>query len=397
MEEKNNKHHIPHFSPSLGQKVLGILGNLCFLYPSMFAKVTLVTGKKGKTATIHLLRDFHLRVKRPFAYISSEEMGICLKGEMVSLRTHRYENLNAFTIQQFIRKALKYGATHIVLEASYEHISFGTFQGVEWDQGLVTYFSLREEPLEEEHTLYGLLREHLLDKLAFTRRKNGIAKTLFLNRDDYFFTDCEEVVADKKYAFGGTAKATVHISQVRSTKYGMRAELMVPNRSYPLKTNMLDELHIYFLLAAFTFALAEHMPLEELAGDLVVPKEHEFPLPIPVSLGLTLADQGALLDAKKRSGGKGLVVAIGAECTEELVNHLMPYLEEETLTFLLLFAQVEQEAVRKLMLAEKKATVLWYENWHLAMEYIETLLDDQEWSIVFADQPRTIAKRVREG
>lgn len=219
------------------RKELALLIAQALDYPAKKLKIIGVTGTKGKTSTSYLI--YHLLTQRgcKSALISTAEKFIDSTLVAMDLTTPLPEHLHIF-----FAMCVERGIEYVVMEVSAQSLSLHRVEGLEFEAGVFTNFSL--EHLE----FYKNMQEYLDAKILFLSMVKN-PKNMFINFDDpsgqaiclQYQRFSSYSLDDKKSSYFGwvTLQSSSLELQIKENEY-----------LYTIKAHLVGKFNAYNLFAA---------------------------------------------------------------------------------------------------------------------------------------------------
>jgi len=159
---------------------LAYLGALRYGFPSRQLCVIAVTGTKGKSTVVELIRAILTEAGHKTA--SAGTINFCI-GDECRPNTYKMTMIGRFFLQKFLREAVQKGATHAVIEMTSE----GTLQHRHRfiDMDALVFTNLAPEHLER----HGGLERYAAAKLSIARqleRSHKHPRMVVANADDAY-------------------------------------------------------------------------------------------------------------------------------------------------------------------------------------------------------------------
>ena len=107
----------PHFLISTYHYLLAFVGAVVFGFPSRKLNVIAVTGTKGKSSVVELISALLEEAGFKTAHASTIHFKI---GDKVERNMHKMTMPGRFFLQHFLRRAVRAGCTHAVIEMTSE-------------------------------------------------------------------------------------------------------------------------------------------------------------------------------------------------------------------------------------------------------------------------------------
>lgn len=299
-------------------KIVAVVANLYFRFPSRYLNVIAVTGTKGKTTTTNLIA----RILTEAGYKTGMTSTIRFQvGDQQWANVTKITTLGPFTLQKLLRQMVNERCTHAVIEVSSHAILQNRIWGINFDTAVFT--NIGEDHLDYHGGFDNYLRSKglIFDRLNRSPRKTRIQKIVVLNKDDAHFNYFDQFIADRKYLYG-MGGGTVYCTDMRMTSVGSTFMLHVPNEKEEVNLKIPGEFNVYNALAAAAVGLANNINISTLKNALekasVLPGRFESvdcgqKYNVIVDYAHTVESLDSLLEMYKRltSGGR-LFTVFGA-------------------------------------------------------------------------------------
>ncbi len=205
--------------------VLAIAANIRYGFPSRHITVIGVTGTDGKTTTTTLIYEILKTAGYKVSMITTVQAVIA--GKIYDTGLH-VTNPDPFSLQKYLRAAVKHGDTHMVLEVTSHGLAQYRVFGVRFAIGVIT--NVTHEHLDWHRTF----KLYLATKLSLLTR----ASVVVINRDEAELYN----------------RAIPLLRRKTLITYGIRREAKITPQSYPFTTRLVGEFNQYNCLAALAVA-----------------------------------------------------------------------------------------------------------------------------------------------
>src|SRR3989344_9025856 len=238
----------------------GQVGALMYLYPSRKLFVVGVTGTKGKSTTVELIRSIFAEAGFKVAAASTIRFTI---GNESERNLFKMTMPGRFYLQQFLRKAVSADCTHAVIEMTSEGAR--QFRHIGIDLDALVFTNLQPEHLES----HGGMEQYAAAKLSLAKHLEASPKRpryIVANIDDEYGKRFLEVGVEHKVPFS-LKDAEPYNTSDKSVRFVFKDELFtVPLPGVFNIKNMLAALAlgeaIGLPLAVMKRALEHHGPIE---------------------------------------------------------------------------------------------------------------------------------------
>ncbi len=224
-------------------------------YPARHLCMIGVTGTDGKTTTSNLISTILETAGHRTGLMTTANFRI---GEQEWENTTRQSTLEALEVQQFLRRALDEGATHVVIEATSHGLELQRVRGCDFDIGVVT--NITHEHLDFHKTIenYRRAKARLFEMLDPSRDKGlGIHPRAILNRDDVSYEVLRPYCRVPILDYGLDERAAVRAIDVELHADSTRFRAILPTGEITIETRLVGGFNVTNCLAAIaaTFAL----------------------------------------------------------------------------------------------------------------------------------------------
>ena len=214
-------------------RLFSVLSVVFYGRPSREMVVVGITGTNGKTSVVEYITQILREAGIKTASVSSLYFRI---GDEAEKNTLKMTMPGRFFLQKFLRRALKAGCTHAVLEITSEGIRQFRHKNIDWDVLVLT--NITPEHIESHGSFenYRKAKEKVFAELSKTYCKSDVAKTFIINGDDPAAPEFLKYEADKKIIYS--------------------------KKDAPRELKLLGEFNLYNIAAAVKTAQALGIPQE---------------------------------------------------------------------------------------------------------------------------------------
>jgi len=252
-------------------KIVVIMANLVYWFPSKDLIVVGVTGTNGKSTTVNLIAKVLQEHGDKVGLMTTMNYKI---GDKEWLNTTRMTMLGRFALQKMLRQMVKAGCKYAVVETSSEGIMQNRSWGIRYDVAVMT--NLTPEHIEAHGSFenYKKAKGKLFSGLAKYPKKKYqgqvIDKAIVVNLDDEHWQYYLNFQADNKYAYGlKEFRFPEEVKYIKPKDYQLFADHTVFNlKGLDFKTNLIGEFNIYNCLAAICVGLHFGLTVEECKSAL---------------------------------------------------------------------------------------------------------------------------------
>ncbi len=232
---------------------LAYLGAVVYGFPSRSLTVVAVTGTKGKSSTAEMLRAILARAGRNVAIVGTIRFMI---GDEEERNLYKMTLPGRFFLQRFLRKAVRKGTTHAVIEMTSEGAKQFRHRGVALDA--LVFTNIAPEHIES----HGSFENYLAAKLSLgtaLSRSSKRPRIMVANADDAHGKDFLALEADVKRPFSE--------KDISSSSGGTQGTTFV-YRNTPFALKLPGRFNVLNALAAIEAADALGVPLQTAAEAL---------------------------------------------------------------------------------------------------------------------------------
>ncbi len=187
--------------------LLAKLGAFLYGYPSEKLIIIGVTGTSGKSTTVFILHD--LLQKSGMKVGSLSTIAFRINSEL-KLNDRKMTMLGRFQTQRFLRRMIRAGCTHAIIETTSEGIEQYRHRGIHYDTLLLT--NLYPEHIEAHGSFlnYKNAKLKLFDHLEKNSPKviggKTIPRSIIVNGNNEYASDFLNFEVEKKYCYKNKAK-----------------------------------------------------------------------------------------------------------------------------------------------------------------------------------------------
>jgi len=206
-------------------------------YPAKRLKLIGVTGTKGKTSTSYMMYHLLKQQGSKVALLSTAEKLIQSIPVKMSLTTPLPEHLH-----MFFNMCIQHNVEYVVMEVSAQALSLHRVEGLEFEAGIFTNFSL--EHLE----FYKNMQDYLDAKVGLFKMVKQ-PKNMFINYDD----ESGYQILQKHPEFGSYSlqdNCAKWYGQVNLLQGSLEVQIKEQNQIYSLKSSLVGRFNAYNLFVA---------------------------------------------------------------------------------------------------------------------------------------------------
>ena len=233
--------------------LLACVGAVIFGNPSRKLEVIAVTGTKGKSSVVELVSALLEEAGYKTAHASTIAFKI---GDKTERNLHKMTMPGRFFLQSFLRKAVKAGCTHAIIEMTSEGARQFRHKFISLDALIFT--NLAPEHIES----HGSYEKYVAAKVSIAKaleRSQKQHKVLVVNGDDKESQKFLDVFSGTKLTYGArdAGGPVVAPEGISFNWNGVRIESLLPG-----------EFNLYNILAAITYAKAAGISTEHIKSGI---------------------------------------------------------------------------------------------------------------------------------
>ncbi len=259
------RQYAPSFVLQAYHWLLAKVGALLYCHPSRKLVVIGVTGTKGKSTVVTLIRHILQAAGHKTGLVSTINFAI---GETEWKNETKQTMPGRFTLQKLLRKMVQADCRYAVIETSSEGIAQFRHLGIEYD--VVVFTNLSPEHIESHgsYEKYRRAKLKLFQRLNTKKRKiidgQEIKKIMVANHDDKEAENFLFFPADKKYTFGLKNISGLLMSDrpvvAREVSTGNDGLSFLVNEER-ISMELLGEFNVYNAMAAICVGLSQDITL----------------------------------------------------------------------------------------------------------------------------------------
>lgn len=205
---------------NFAHKILAIIANIQYGFPSKKLFIIGVTGTDGKTTTTSLIHHILKSADKKVAMVTT--IGAVINNKTYDTGFH-VTTPSSFSLQKYIKKALDQKVEYLVLEITSHALDQHRAYGINFDIGVLTNIT-------HEHLDYHKTYENYLKAKAKLFQKAPVA---ILNKDDQSFEKISKLIPNK-----------------RIIAYSLSKEAEFNLKKFPFKTKLSGDYNLQNCLAA---------------------------------------------------------------------------------------------------------------------------------------------------
>ncbi|MBS0618357.1 MAG: UDP-N-acetylmuramoyl-L-alanyl-D-glutamate--2,6-diaminopimelate ligase [Spirochaetes bacterium] len=238
----------PDFLRGAGRTISFLLGE-----PTRYLTTVGVTGTNGKTTVAHSLFQALNHLNKASMYIGTLGMEITKHKITTGMTTP-----DAITSQRMLAQGLKQKALYACLETSSHGLAQGRLEGINFQIGIFT--NLTQDHLDYHHNMesYYRAKRRLFEYMLFSSRKAPESvKGAIICIDDDYGRRLYQWLKNQNPSFPvislslNEKSADAHVTDVQATFEGYSCTLVVAQKSYFIKTQLLGRFNLMNLSSCF--------------------------------------------------------------------------------------------------------------------------------------------------
>lgn len=240
------------------RKIMAILANHFYDYPSEKMSLIGVTGTNGKTTVTHVINELLKLAGKKTGLIGTN--GMHIDDEFLPVTNTTPGNL---TLQSNMKKMVDKGVTVCSLEVSSHSLVQGRTWGIDMDVAVLT--NVTHEHLDYHKTMAGYrhAKELLFTQLG-NNRKGENGKVAVINKDDEAFEAYNQATPAEVISYSTKDEtADFFATNIKYDTDKTTFDLIVAGETYPVETQMIGEYNVSNTLAALGAVYALSLPLSE--------------------------------------------------------------------------------------------------------------------------------------
>ena len=313
------KKYIPKNLLLIYHRISSILPVFLYLNPSSKMVVIGITGTKGKTTSSYFIHSV-LSKKYKVGMITTSE--VFIGKDRFRNKTHQTMPKGAF-IQKTLKKMLKRGCSHCVIETTSEGIKYMRHFGINYDYLIFTNLSPEHLPAHNnDYTEYRKTKEIIFKTLTKHKRKilfgRRIKKINIVNNDDNMSKYFSRHNADQKISFSIESDSDNKVQDIKDSEEGVIFTLKDKRYILSLK----GDFNIINTLPAIIIGEIEKVEEKDISQAIsqvsfIPGRMQELFLGQDYNLIVDYAHEAksmkTLMDSAKKFTNKRIIVILGAE------------------------------------------------------------------------------------
>jgi len=250
---------VPYLQTENPRKTLAFLAAAINGNPARNLIMIGVTGTDGKTTTVNLIFNILLACGIKAGMIST--VNAVIGNELIDTGFH-VTTPDAIEIQSLLRKMVKSGITHVVLETTSHGLDQYRVDACEFNIAVITNITHEHLDYHGDYEGYLNAKFKLISMLVGTREKvEGIPRLAILNRDDISYSKLIEKLNDEsyhsinKFTYGLSDDALIHAKNISKSPGGLEFDVEIFGQTYRVNSPLIGVFNIYNILAAISVAV----------------------------------------------------------------------------------------------------------------------------------------------
>ncbi|MFD2628292.1 UDP-N-acetylmuramoyl-L-alanyl-D-glutamate--2,6-diaminopimelate ligase [Oceanobacillus kapialis] len=253
--ERPIKANVPVVVVSDTARVLAMLADRFYGYPTKALPLIGVTGTNGKTTVTYLLETIFNKDQKKTGVIGTIQMKI--GDDTFPVNNTTPDSLN---LQRSFRHMLEHDVEQAIMEVSSHALDMGRVYGCDFDVAIFTNLSQDHLDYHKDIDDYLRAKSLLFSQLGNTYAKHQ-PKFAVLNEDDPASTVLKRSTAQPVLTYSCKKDADVMATDIKLDAGGTTFTLVTPIGSISINSKLIGMFNVYNMLAASTAAIAKQVPL----------------------------------------------------------------------------------------------------------------------------------------
>lgn len=223
-------------------KLLAILANIIYRYPSRKLVVIGITGTKGKSTTANMVWQILTKAGNKVGLITTANFRI---GDKEWINATKMTMPGRLRLQKLLRQMVKIGCRYAIIETSSEGIKQFRHWGIKYQIGVFT--NLTPEHIES----HGSFANYRAAKAELFKNLSGLRISI-LNKDDNNFSYYKNIPAQQYIYYGLEKEADYFPVNLQTTTDGWQFEV----KGHLINVNLPGVFNVYNAMAAIATAKA---------------------------------------------------------------------------------------------------------------------------------------------
>ena len=245
-------------------RVMALLANHFYGYPTQSLQMIGVTGTNGKTTVTHMIDALLEKPNKPTALIGTIYRKIGSK----IIQTHN-TTPEILTLHETFQELKEIGGEICMMEVSSHALQLGRIWGLDYDCAVFTNLTHEHLDLHKTMEQYAHAKSLLFSQLGNYVGENSKPKVAILNADDEQFQMFEYSTPAQVISYGITANADFKAENIRTENGHTIFELVIQQEErYLVDMPILGIFNVYNILSAIAVAYVYGISIEEILGKV---------------------------------------------------------------------------------------------------------------------------------
>ena len=245
-------------------RVMALLANHFYGYPTQSLQMIGVTGTNGKTTVTHMIDALLEKPNKPTALIGTIYRKIGPK----IIQTHN-TTPEILTLHETFQELKEIGGETCMMEVSSHALQLGRIWGLDYDCAVFTNLTHEHLDLHKTMEQYAHAKSLLFSQLGNYVGENSKPKVAILNADDEQFQMFEYSTPVQVISYGITADADFKAENIRTENGHTIFELVIQQEErYLVDMPILGTFNVYNILSAIAVAYVYGISIEEILGKV---------------------------------------------------------------------------------------------------------------------------------
>lgn len=247
-------------------RVMALLANHFYGYPTQSLQMIGVTGTNGKTTVTHMIDALLEKPNKPTALIGTIYRKIGSK----IIQTHN-TTPEILTLHETFQELKEIGGEICMMEVSSHALQLGRIWGLDYDCAVFTNLTHEHLDLHKTMEQYAHAKSLLFSQLGNYVGENSKSKVAILNADDEQFQMFEYSTPVQVISYGITANADFKAENIRTENGHTIFELAIQQEErYLVDMPLLGTFNVYNMLSAIAVAYVYGVSIEEILKKVKV-------------------------------------------------------------------------------------------------------------------------------
>ena len=247
-------------------RVMALLANHFYGYPTQSLQMIGVTGTNGKTTVTHMIDALLEKPNKPTALIGTIYRKIGSK----IIQTHN-TTPEILTLHETFQELKEIGGEICMMEVSSHALQLGRIWGLDYDCAVFTNLTHEHLDLHKTMEQYAHAKSLLFSQLGNYVGENSKPKVAILNADDEQFQMFEYSTPVQVISYGIAANADFKAENIRTENGHTIFELVIQQEErYLVDMPLLGTFNVYNMLSAIAVAYVYGVSIEEILKKVKV-------------------------------------------------------------------------------------------------------------------------------